>query len=307
MSNLSASLCGFLKKVDAAQEEEALAQSLTDLCEWVSDLAGHTFDNPESWLDELEDGVVLLSCLSSLDDTLLHVKGNLKPGRNVWAKRDNLALFANTAHQKLEVACIFEVADVLPDDAEKKNEESIVACLNEFASVAAERYDVALPGSKRAAAEIEEEERLLALQDIEALAAEVQEDEEPEPEVRTFRYRVVSSCEIDRAVETALRKRFDAHVAGNTLVDPRVTVARLKKGQYLLLPQKKVFFLRLLANRLLVRVGGGWEAFHCLHPKRLGWIERHDAMTATGVTIEEEGAPTPVRGGGLRTRSRSPV
>ena len=59
--------------------------------------------------------------------------------------------------------------------------------------------------------------------------------------------------ELDRALEDAL-----AATSGE-LGD--LAVVRLDKGQYLLLPQKKVFHMKIIGGQLSVRVGGGYQPF----------------------------------------------
>ena len=98
-------------------------------------------------------------------------------------------------------------------------------------------------------------------------------NERKEKEKPQKKYKSVKGDEIDEAVAVAVRQR-EKEVATpgiavgnnpnpniNNNVDVSGRVVRIKKGQYLLVPQRKVFYMRILRGQLMVRVGGGWEPF----------------------------------------------
>eukprot|EP01061_Rhynchopus_euleeides_P045614 TRINITY_DN828_c0_g1_i1.p1 TRINITY_DN828_c0_g1~~TRINITY_DN828_c0_g1_i1.p1 ORF type:complete len:508 (+),score=119.01 TRINITY_DN828_c0_g1_i1:65-1588(+) len=87
-----------------------------------------------------------------------------------------------------------------------------------------------------------------------------------------LKFDVVETDPIDKAVEKALLARSEDPAFDS---EEGIQVVRLKRGQYLLLPHKKIFFVRILSGHLMVRVGGGWQAFDV-------WISRVKGFSGHG-------------------------
>eukprot|EP00659_Diplonema_papillatum_P005266 gene5266-8038_t len=81
------------------------------------------------------------------------------------------------------------------------------------------------------------------------------------PKVARKKYKAAKGDDIDEAVAAAVRSREQMTDQGLVPGHPDVRIVRIKKGQYLLLPSRKVFYMRILRGQLMVRVGGGWQAF----------------------------------------------
>eukprot|EP01059_Diplonema_ambulator_P010665 TRINITY_DN2067_c0_g2_i1.p1 TRINITY_DN2067_c0_g2~~TRINITY_DN2067_c0_g2_i1.p1 ORF type:complete len:571 (+),score=122.31 TRINITY_DN2067_c0_g2_i1:65-1714(+) len=256
-----------------------------EIRDWIQDRSGYTFEDPNDWLSELDNGVVLCKVLEGIDPGL-KPKYKAKP-MGIWGKRDNLSNFLDILKDKLEIdtVVLFEITDLLPQEnaSEGANPDNVVSCLHTLAKIAYQRYGTELPGSTKAEMEIEAEEEL-GNDDIERIIQQAavepqtplseqtetfekkEESEAPEevesvttePKPVSKKYKSVKGDEIDEAVGEAIKTRAavdaDASLAG-------ARVVRIKKGQYLLMPQKKVFYMRILRGQLMVRVGGGWETF----------------------------------------------
>ena len=270
---------------------------MDDMREWIEQLSGHEFKDPQNWVAECDNGLVLLKLLESIDKSLINIKYNKRPN-HFWAKRDNLNLVVDTLKEKMELEVIFEIGDLLQqEDTETINLSNVMATLDCLAIYCYEKYGIPPPGEKRATREVEAEEEKLQNTSVDEIAEKVmmtlsakslpkEEDDEVTPQtpaspVANLVYEAVQGDEIDQAVEKAMVDRQNS----NLNIDQAMMglqIIRLKQGQYLLMPHKKIFFMRILSGKLMVRVGGGWEVFD-------SWFSR--LKTFKSQSIEKPGLP----------------
>ena len=303
-----------LRQVDGKEE---LALRDRDLMEWVEGLSEHKFSEEGEWLDECRTGVIFCKVLKGISSELsVKFDPKTKDGpAGLWKSRDNLSAYIDKL-KELEVV-IFE-SDELVDNSKPENVKS---SLHDLARVAFERYGIPLPGATKAGAEIDAEAEV-AEEDVDKIAQEVmltlsqqqlpmvdldadEDDDASAPNKSMLismsgglnlnspakdlhlsmagglNFDAIDDDPIDQAVEKALlaRSRDPAYNS-----EDGIQVVRLKRGQYLLLPLKKVFFCRILSGRLMVRVGGGWSAFEV-------WLSRNKGFNTT---------PALTNGGGMK-------
>ena len=287
-----------LRQVD---EKEELEQRDRDLMEWVEGLADHKFSEEGEWLDECRTGVILCKVLGSISSETA-VSFNVKP-KGVWNYRDNISSYLDKL--KAIDVLMFEVEELV----ELSKPGNVKSSLHDLARVAFERYGIPLPGATKAGAEIDAEAEV-AEEDVDKIAQEVmltlsqqqlpmvdldadEDDDASAPNKSMLismsgglnlnspakdlhlsmagglNFDAIADDPIDQAVEKALlaRSRDPAYNS-----EEGIQVVRLKRGQYLLLPLKKVFFCRILSGHLMVRVGGGWESFEV-------WLSRNKGFS----------------------------
>eukprot|EP00755_Sulcionema_specki_P017666 Sspe_Gene.64945::Locus_38465_Transcript_1_1_Confidence_1.000_Length_2090::g.64945::m.64945 len=260
-----------------------------EIREWLEDLLEVKFTS-DDWVRELDNGVILCQLLEKIDPSF-KVKYS-KRAAGVWVKRDNLSLFLDVLKDKiaLEPVVLFEITDLLPQEGQKGKDENVISCLYHLSRVAHERFGVRPPGMVQAELEIEAEEEMgeEAIDEIlerqgsapphpvvEEEKEEEKEEEEKEEEKKVEEeeakeevpreeeearpppvvYKPVKGDEIDEKLAENVNK-------AGVGADVPTRVVRVKKGQYIILPQKKVMHMRVLRGMLMVRVGGGWSDFH---------------------------------------------
>lgn len=142
----SALNCAPGEKFTVRRGEAKAAENLylTDLfCEWLNSI--RTEDepvlNPEDFIDQLSDGVMLCRILSQIDPS----KGTLKyhlVADNLFKKQENLSLFQQYATDFLRFPVCFD-----PSDFKNGNIGNILSCLLYVAKVAekAKSFNTVLP------------------------------------------------------------------------------------------------------------------------------------------------------------------
>ena len=269
---------------EEAQREEK------DIGQWIVDITGHHFANQKEYLRECDDGAVLCELLMKIDDKcVLRYQKNAK---RFWAKRDNVLLFQQALQERLDETAVFEISDLLEQEGTRTiNNQKVILGLASLAFWAYDMFRVTLPGilRERQAAR----EKMLTDQDIDTAFEGVEgliPPQEPLPldppdapnepalprpadnlgltlrevkeEYLRLKYQPVEDDEIDYAVDAALRLQEE-----NAIEPLDIQLIRIKKGQYLMLPHRKLLYMTTQSGKLMVRVGGGWIGFDL-------WYER---------------------------------
>ena len=287
---------------------------LIDLREWVENLVKQDFSTRKEgqdemwWVEELTNGVILCRLLEAISPTELKVKYKEKVP-TIWGKRDNLNMFLDTLKDKLDFDrnSLFEITDILLQEGDDSGTrpKNVISVLHILALTANERFGIELPGAARIAAEVDKEDDpdenevdelyQTTLINLPTISPEESEEEEipevvpekaPEPVVvekpkkkvrRT--YRKAEGDEIDAMLAAEFGE-------GDLIGQGRIV--RIKKGQYLLAPEKKVFCMRVIGGKLMVRVGGGWETFK-KWSEHVGKLQATNAIHSSPIKTNEYG------------------